>query len=432
MPFKPRAYNKANDESVGLVSAVSADTAKPLSDGGFNAQNVGCVDVAPLSPEQNAQMNRTAQQVEIKTTQAVVQNHVDTYGLTPPTPVTEDVEESVARFVAALIWKAVVDNGLYYFFTVPTDEERTGKVSPMTPQQRLQACCNTASRHDYRTLLEVMRMPDKADTSYRAGRETKYDLRKLEKIAQLSVLSMYDIGFLLDNSGSMQLVDAVERGLEGEELAISRLDSQKALVKIGSFVARLFDKNGVEVRTMTPDPKLAGVKMSNITTKEEIDNIFAHGVQAEFMTPTGAALRRFFDEIIKPKLLAGTMYKPYQILLITDGAPDDDVVGALRYIIETCKQTPYGSKAVMITASIVGEDTNADTTVTKWDKDSVAGPNTDCISSYRNECKQIVLSEGDTYEPGDHNIRMFIGAINPDLDVLDEGGLATRVATMRL
>lgn len=410
MPFRPRGYNATNAQIVNTSQQVDAGCIKPLSQGGFNAENVDGVTVAPLNQGQEVQINRDADKL-------MTRLPTNSHGLVCPTPLTGDIEESVAKLVTARLWKAVVDNNWYAFFT----------------QEELQNINDIASRHDYRTLLEIFAMPDDVDKVITVKGKQEYDMRKLEKIVQLAVLALCDQGFLLDNSGSMAVADAIQSGLEGDEIRISRLNAQKNIVKLGAFVSRLFDTDGIEVRTMTPDPKLARIKMSNLRTKEEIDEIFAHGVNAEYGTPTADALMRYFNEIIKPKLISGTMKKPYIIWLLTDGAPSpgQDVVATIRAIRAECARTKYGDRAVLISASIVGEDEHADREVTQWDKDKVGHPDmgagaiTDCISSYYKECKEITLGEGETYEPMDHNIRMFTGPIILENDALDEGGAFT-------
>lgn len=410
MPFKPKSYNNTNKQIVETTEQVDNATSAPLSKGGFNAENVDGVTVSPLNDDQNRQIENKALQMS-----SALPSNVR--GLVCPTPLTGDIEESVAKLVTARIWKAVVDNNWYAFFT----------------QEQLQEINDTASRHDYRTLMEIFQIPDNADKVIISKGKKEYDLRKLEKIVQLSVLALCDQGFLLDNSGSMAVCDSIQKGLENEEIRISRLDAQKNIVKLGAFISRLFDADGIEVRTMTPDPKLSRVKMSNLTTKEDIDNIFSQGVNADYGTPTADALWRYFTEIIQPKLRNREMKKPYVIWLTTDGAPSSgqDVVGTIRRIRAECAKSIYGDRAVLISASIIGEDETADREVTQWDKDKTVNPDTgagaitDCISSYYKECKEITLGEGDTYEPMDHNIRMFTGPIILENDALDEGGVAT-------
>lgn len=410
MPFKPKGYNNTNKKIVETTEAVDNGSIQPLSVGGFNAENVDGVSVAPLNSDQNSQIEHRAQEL-FKTLPS------NSHGLVCPTPLTGDIEESVAKLVTARIWKAVVDNNWYAFFN----------------QQQLQQINDTASRHDYRTLMEIFEIPDKLDTVVVQKGKRQYDTKKLEKIVELSVLALCDQGFLLDNSGSMAICDSVQKGLEGEEIRMSRLEAQKNIVKLGGFVSRLFDSDGIEVRTMTPDPNLSKVKMSNLTTKEDIDNIFSHGVNADYTTPTADALWRYFTEIIKPKLTTRTMKKPYVIWLTTDGAPSSgqNVVETIRRIRAECAKTIYGDRAVLISASIIGEDETADREVTQWDKDKTTDPDmgagaiTDCVSSYYKECKEITLGEGETYEPMDHNIRMFTGPIILENDALDEGGKST-------
>lgn len=409
MPFKPKKDYTATNQTVdSTAQAVDANQSAPLSRAGFNAENVDGVSVAPLNDAQNHQVEAKAAEI-MSTTRAATGNK-NINNLVCPTPMTGDIEESVARLVTARLWKTICDNEWFNFFT----------------QAQLQEINNIASRHDYRTLMEgVFELADTCNnviTNAKGKRE--YDMSTLERVVQLSVLALCDCGFLLDNSGSMACVDSTRRGLEGE-VKISRLEEQKLIVKLGAFISRLFDDDGIEVRTMTPDSKLRNVKMSNIKTREEIDNIFAHGVGADYGTPTADALTAFFNELILPKLRAGTMKKPYLIWLVTDGAPGggQDVVGAIRQIRRECAKTKYGSNAVMIAASIVGEDDMADTEVTKWDKDEEAGSIVDCVSNYYKECLEIKVGPGDPpYDAMIHNIRMFTGPVIKENDMMDEGG----------
>ncbi len=421
MPFKPKKdYTASNLTVDSAATAVDAGTIAPLSKKGFNAENVEGVSVAPFNPEQNHQIDAKATSILSSIPKTI---NGTTNKLERPDFLIGDIEESVAKLVTARLWKTICDNEWHNFFT----------------QKQLQELNDIASRHDYRTLMEgVFDLADTCDNLVKVKGKTEYDLSTLERVVQLSVLALCDCGFLLDNSGSMACVDSTKRGLEGE-IKISRLEEQKLLVKLGSFVARLFDDDGIEVCTMTPDPKLKGVKMSNIKTREEIDNIFAHGVGADYATPTADALLRFFHEIIQPKLTSKTMKKPYLIWLITDGAPShgQDVVAAIRYIRKQCKDSIYGDKAVMIAASIVGEDAGAEEEVTKWDKDKTdpdvgAGAITDCVSNYYSECKQITVREGDPpYDAMIHNIRMLTGPVIRENDMMDEGGSTNFVSGLK-
>lgn len=420
MPFKPKAANATNQAITANTAEADKVAQAPMSKAGYNPDNVGFEPEPGLNPVQNAQIDARAQGI---TDSAVPPKGINTYGLVPPTPLTGDIEESVARLVSARLWKAIVDNNWYAFFT----------------QAQLQEINNIASRHDYRSMMQIFEIPDRLDETRMVGSKSEYDLRNLEKIVELSVLALCDIGMLLDNSGSMGTTDSKSgiKNLEGAELArevnITRLEAQKNLVKLGAFVARLFDDDGIEIETMTPDPNLRNVKMRGVKTKEEIDEIFAHGVKAEYGTPTADAIRRFFDTNVLPKLRAGTMRKPYVMWLMTDGepGPGQDVVEAIRYCRRECAKTKYGNKAFMICASIVGEDDKADEEVTKWDKDGSkphddgvgSGAITDCVSSYYRECQQVKLPPGQTYEVMFHNIRCFTGPIIPENDAVDEGGI---------
>jgi hypothetical protein len=110
---------------------------------------------------------------------------------------------------------------------------------------------------------------------------------------------MYDIIFLMDDSGS------IEQGkLQGE---------LKSLLKSTAFASSLFDQDGFSVRFMNSDREA-----DNIRHGQQAEDL-VDGVQFWGATPLVASLRKLLKKQLGEPNQITTVQKPLLVIIITDG-----------------------------------------------------------------------------------------------------------------
>jgi hypothetical protein len=148
----------------------------------------------------------------------------------------------------------------------------------------------------------------------------------LEVAFDLVKLALYDIWFLIDDSGSIKF-----SGLEGE---------LKSLLKSAAFASSLFDQDGFSVRFLNSD-----VVGENIRTEQQAEQLL-DSVQYRGITPLVTSLR---DKILRPQLgeihmrETPRLKKPLLVIIITDGVPTDAPGRTFQDLIRDykTKRTPY-------------------------------------------------------------------------------------------
>lgn len=114
-------------------------------------------------------------------------------------------------------------------------------------------------------------------------------------------LALYDIVFLLDDSGSMRFGDGL-------------IDELKFLLQSVAFASSLFDQDGFSVRFMNSE-----LEGNNIRTEDQARTIVEQ-VKFEGVTPLAGSLK---DKILQPLVYGpaqqGRLTKPVLVIIITDG-----------------------------------------------------------------------------------------------------------------
>ncbi|KAJ3102917.1 hypothetical protein HDU97_000230 [Phlyctochytrium planicorne] len=235
-------------------------------------------------------------------------------------------------------------------------------------------------------------------SSWNIPKEIAYDL---------SSLSLYDVIFYCDDSGSMRIEENGER-IEDLKLILQR---------VAEFAVAL-DDDGVSVRFMN-----SNITGDHLKTPNEI-NALIDRVNFNGLTPLGSQLQR---RVIEPMILAQaqqrTLQKPILVIVITDGEPVGEDRNATRNIIIDTKQRMtsmgYGEKAVAFTFVQCGKDMGAQRFLGELDKDPIVGRMIDCVSYYELESEEYAR-KGVNLTPELFLVKLCIGAIDAAYDEGDE------------
>lgn len=475
MPFK-----KDTTGTLQNTQQITENRQQPLSQEGLNSSNLSgfTLECDPNElgiTEQERQRRLTIQQQRlnqsntlITQTQQNIQNTliqqqqsgqvVNRYGLVIPTveniPKPPDqltpLDESLCNLVIVKIWDCIVYNKLWKFFTVPTKDERAGKCSAKTPQQRLQDIVNRATMHDYQILMELYKIPT------------------IDQATDISVLALFDVIELIDDSTSMKTTgyrdflgntsnvdyDADEKdpvtGIDHNTK--SRWHLAEDLVKLTSYTLTLFDDDGISVRFLNKDHRLLpkGIENTslsdNVTLPDNIKKLFSV-VSPNGGTAIGGSIKRIFEELVEPDLRAGTLSKPVLLIVYTDGESGDEIKPVIRFIRQQFRNSPYLSRGMLFSFNQVGRDKGAQKMLSDLDNDEVivrvngrdvidpdagAGAITDCTSAYKDEKEEydkkqakLPIEARINYSSAFHIIKGMVGPAIEKYDKSDEDDATT-------
>ncbi|KAI0102605.1 hypothetical protein GGR51DRAFT_527057 [Nemania sp. FL0031] len=196
-------------------------------------------------------------------------------------------------------------------------------------------------------------LQDVAEKAVHLKDDPNNHLKKPEQIDGLVKLALFQPIFFCDDSGSMEakLKDSNE----------NRMDAQRTLVKrMASIATRLVpDGHGAHLRFINKKtPTLNDLKESQIDEKMKF-------------SPSGGTQigTQLEQQILKPYIYdvldsGNTLDRPYLILTITDGSPNNEDPKAFRNAVVKCGQRltdrQYEQEAVTFLVSQVGDDEGAD------------------------------------------------------------------------
>lgn len=296
----------------------------------------------------------------------------------PDTPFSADnTRYSINSMIVDKIWAQIARNKLDGFYT----------------QKSLQSLVERACMHDYRLF------------------QLDFGIQNIDIATDISLLSMYDIILIGDDSGSMSTTD------KGSDC--SRWDLLKILVKTISFWGTLMDDDGIDVRMFNFN---IGSDGNNIRTKEDVEHLFSL-CKPSGVTPMGASIKKtMLEKKIAKKIKKDKLKKPVLFLIITDGVPSskEEVVEAITSARKLCKDSKYGRRAIAFGFCQIGKDKEASKWLNKLDSDSSIGNSVDCTSDYSVEEKEFRKS-GNKLTPGSYIAKLLIGPINSVYDKADEG-----------
>eukprot|EP00756_Hemistasia_phaeocysticola_P021980 Hpha_TRINITY_DN15804_c2_g3::TRINITY_DN15804_c2_g3_i1::g.190069::m.190069 len=220
----------------------------------------------------------------------------------------------------------------------------------------------------------------------------------LAQSEDLKVLAMYDIVFLVDDSGSMNRVE-VTAGVKQSRWQELR-DTVGAMIEFASY----FDDDGTDIYFLNR----AGVEGVTDPKDERLERVFA-------AHPSGTTpLTRRFREVVQSH--SGS--KPLLVMLATDGEPDD---GASSFMLEA-RRLLSGSdgKDVRLGVLACTQDERAVHWLNQLDDDPQIGHKVDVCDDYESE-KEEVLATGRVRQflISDYYVKALLGPILSKYDNLD-------------
>lgn len=342
----------------------------PVSEGGYNAQNISNLNSVPITSQDVTNMHQLAQDarsdyVNLQSNQQNLQKPSVPSGAEYP-------NQDVSMLVVEKMWRIVCLKKLYAFYS----------------QHSLQNLVNRACRHDYKTLM------------------IQWNLPTLDMAIDLAVLGLYDVVIFGDDSGSMNTEEPTEDML-------SRWEILKQVVKTIGFWSSLMDADGVVIRFIN-----SMVEGNGVSNSAEIDGIF-RSVRPSGSTPLGEQLdAKIIRKIIIPIIQSQEILRPVLILNITDGVPSNTnfVKQTILDCRNFCAQTKYGENAVAFSFAQIGSDKSASAYLGQLDVDPQIGHLIDSTSEFSIEKKEC----GPSFTEAVWIIKLMIGAIDPAYDSADE------------
>ncbi|KAI9335956.1 hypothetical protein BDR26DRAFT_865429 [Obelidium mucronatum] len=219
-------------------------------------------------------------------------------------------------------------------------------------------------------------------------------------------LESYDIVVIADDSGSMSCRTTVGK------TTTTRWSELKDTLTIVTEIGSVLDEDGVDIYFMNR-PAVRNVKGPSL----EMDRAFANPPNGG--TPTGQIL----SQVLREKAAKmGDQSKKLLILVATDGEPNNkqEVYNALMN--ERGPNPRDGSVIVVFLACT--DDERAVGFLNEWDKTI---PCVDVVDDYNSERKEILAVQGTQFpfSRGDWVCKMLLGAIDPEIDALDERKVAS-------
>jgi hypothetical protein len=187
----------------------------------------------------------------------------------------------------------------------------------------------------------------------------------------------------------------------------TRWDELRSIVQIIIEIGTIFDSNGVDVHFLNRPPML------NVTDPRQVIESFSQ--RPGGLTPLTPALRRIFQSAAsKPG-----SDKRLLVFVATDGAPTDakgnvDVQG-----LENLMRGERQANTTYVTFLACTDDESSVAYLSEWDRTML---NVDCVDDYKTERDEVRRNKGFNYpfSFGDYVAKALLGAIDPQVDLLDE------------
>jgi hypothetical protein len=256
------------------------------------------------------------------------------------------------------------------------------RIEHMYPEPRLVQIAQDVARNDpVSTLCNHWKLP----------REVGFDFVKL---------ALYDVVFLLDDSGSMRFGDGL-------------IDELKFILGNVAFATGLFDQDGFSVRFMN-----SATKADNIRTEKEAMDL-VDSVRFEDVTPLATSLR---NKILEPFVYAHDktgLKKPILVIIITDGRPTDNSNQEFQGHIQRVSNHFQGRGVVSFQIAQVGNDKGAQEFLALLDTDKSIGGLIDCTSNFEMESREW-QAKGLNLTKHLWYTKLLLGSIDASYDNKDE------------
>ncbi|KAJ3095489.1 hypothetical protein HDU97_006887 [Phlyctochytrium planicorne] len=293
----------------------------------------------------------------------------------PPPPgasASPQVMAQQADVISRHLQRIIQENGIQMFY----------------PQQQFEQVVRRVSSVNFENVSSFWNVP----------KEISYDL---------SSVSLYDVVFFCDDSGSMRIE---ERG--------ERIDDLKLILERIAEIAFQMDDDGVSVRfmnsTVSGDNVRSGAEVSAL-----VDRVNFNG-----LTPLGTQLqRKVLDPFVLQPARQRQLRKPVFVIVITDGEPVGEDRGMLKRVIVDAKAQltamGYPQGTVAFTIAQCGKDKQAQNFLAELDNDPVIGSMIDCVSYYELESEEYAR-RGVDLTPELFLVKLCVGGIDKSYDEADE------------
>lgn len=218
---------------------------------------------------------------------------------------------------------------------------------------------------------------------------------------RLNILQQFEVVVLCDDSGSMNTpVD----GTNG-----TRWDELRSIVQIVIEIGAVFDSNGVDVHFLNRSA------MPNVTDSRQVVESFSQ--RPAGLTPLTAALRRIFQSAAsKPG-----SDKRLLVFVATDGAPTDAHGTVDIRSLENLMRNERQANTTYVTFLACTDDQASVDYLSQWDRTM---QNVDVVDDYKSEREEVRRTRGHTFpfSFGDYVAKALLGAVDTQIDSLDESG----------
>ena len=379
-------------ENTGEAQILNSATL-PIADGGYNSQNIPALasqQVAPLNSQELQHIRTVTQNAYNESNYLQSLPGANINNLQKPVVPIDGLNPEISALVVERMWRIVCVRNLYNFYT----------------DSSLQTLVNRACKHDWRLI------------------QARFGVPTIEETVDMAVMGLYDIVFLIDDSGSMDISELSDDNLK-------RMQTARQIVSKIAFIATMTDPDGVVVRAYN-DPK----EGNGLSTVQQVDAYF-DGLIPNNGTPSGSSLRqKIIDPIVKPLLLNNELHRPILIINVTDGVPTvtpgiDECKELENVLLETkqmFKNSKYGEFGISFSFVQVGTDEKATEFLGYLDEHPIIGNFVDCTSSYlieKKECEEKYKKTGHRnkqFTIPEYMIKLMIGSIDPVYDAKDESG----------
>lgn len=189
----------------------------------------------------------------------------------------------------------------------------------------------------------------------------------------------------------------------------TRWDELRTIVQIIIEIGTVFDANGVDVHFLNRPA------VSNVTDARQVMESFQ--ARPAGYTPLTPALRKIFQTAAsKP-----SSDKRLLVFVATDGAPTDSKGNVDIRSLENLMRNERQAQTTFVTFLACTDDDESVAYLSNWDRSMI---NVDVVDDYKSERAEIQRIRGPNYPFtfGDYVVKALLGAVDPSMDSLDEGG----------
>lgn len=227
----------------------------------------------------------------------------------------------------------------------------------------------------------------------------EFDIRK-STAERLRLLRDFEIVIVCDDSGSMKTpIDGTQR---------TRWNELCDIVKIVIRIGAMFDSHGVDVYFLNRQSHL------NVTDHNTVDEAFR--IAPSGFTPLVPVLNTIFTS----KLADRGRDKRLLVLVATDGVPTDENGNEVIEEFEHAMRQTRRVETTYVSFLLCTDEASCVDYMREWDKRM---KNIDVTDDYHTEKKRIRECQNNPNFPfsyGDYVVKALIGAIDPEIDALNE------------